>query len=622
MVDDIPETGEPESHASEPGWQNSKLTSWKRIAHYLQCGERTARRWRDEDGLPVHNNGAAAQSPVFAYAEELDQWLAQRAAMGAAAGARPASAASVAETASRGGTSRRPPIWLMGVWAFGIGVFALIVFLSMSSSAPWAPKSNDNLSLRASNRVAVATFENLAPQDFANDKAQTFEENLRAALAAHNIEMVARAVADEAGESEFVVTGAFHRDDAGAVINVQIIKKAEGAVLWAGGVVNRDGDFDAAQTHAAAHIVGVLSCTLDFRKNDVALPDKALANLARFCEANRSQELRANSMFYAEQVLAAAPESATANGLMGASLGISANWTDRLVGEQRESARARARTYVEKAIAIDADNPVAKVAQIFTQYPPENWALIEQRFLDALSEENSEYIASLMYARFLSKVGRTNDAIHAYRLTLAREPLDVLSINARVEYAALLAMTGDLENARLHYDRALSENPGWAQTHDEYLMSELFYGDPMGAEARISAMLGDQPDAVRPGAREQACYLVFAEARQSMKSFGGNRREEIAEKCRDAGIIQVRIFAALGADDLAFDAVDGQSDSAEIMAWSFGPEIDAMRHDPRYRAAAEKAGLVAYWRDTGNRPDFCRGYDFPLAYCREFLKEI
>ena len=327
-------------------------------------------------------------------------------------------------------------------------------------------------------------------------------------------------------------------------------------------------------------------------------------------------------MFYAEEVLAAAPDSATANGLMGASLGISANWTDRLVGEQRTAARARAKTYVEKAIAIDAENSVAKVAMIFTEYPPGNWALIERRFLDALSEDHSEYIASLMYARFLSKVGRTSEAIHAYRRTLAREPLDVLSINARVEYAALLAATGDLETARLHYQRALSENPGWAQAHHEYLTSELFYGDPARLETRIAAMIGEQPDAVRPGAGQKACYLAFADARQSMEFHSGNRRDEIAEKCRDAGIILVRIYAALGEKDLAFDAVDGQSDSAEIMGWSFGPEIDAMRHDIRYWEAAEKAGLVSYWRSAGKLPDFCRGYSHSPAFCEEFRKEI
>ena len=630
MVDDISETDGP-----PPGRQGTKLTSWKRIAHYLQCGERTARRWRDEEGLPVRSHGDAAQSSVFAFTKELDQWLEQRTAIGAAAGAKPASAESVAETASRldasGGASARPPVWLMGVWTAGIGVFALVVFLSVSSPGPWAPAAARNANDQ-SERVAVLSFENLASQNAGAGAAKIFSENLRAALTAHNIEIAADA--DGAETAAFTITGAFQEDasqkdasqkDGGsAAIKFEVIDRSEGAVLWAGGVLNADGDFAAAQTEALAHLVGILSCTLDFAKSDAALNGKALRGLAQFCEANRSQEHRANTMFYAEEVLAAAPDSATANGLMAASLGLSANWTDRLVGDQREAARDRAIIYAEKAMAIDPDNHVANTAMIFAYYPPENWAAIEQRFLDALAKDNSEYIVSLMYARFLSKVGRTNEAIHAYRRTLAREPLDVLSLYARIELAALLAQEGEIEEARALFERALAENPGWAQTHRELALSELLYGDKPRAQDLRHSETGD----LQPDAGDNACYFAFVMARQNAQIFNGNTLPMdndlptgVAESCRE-GSVRVRLFAALGAVDPAFDAIDEQSDSAEIMAWSFGPEAAAMRHDPRFWQAAEKAGLVAYWRDTGNVPDFCRAYEFVPEPCREFFKEI
>lgn len=614
MTDDTPADGR----------QTAKLTSWKRIARYLQCGERTARRWRDEEGLPVHSNGATAQSSVFAYAQDLDHWLEAR-----ATATTPASAASPAETAAKTGrVSGRPPIWVMGLAAAGVTALALLGFLSLVSPTPWAPKSDDAAHSRTS--VAVLSFENLAPQDVSDDKTHVFEENLRAALAAHNIKIIVGDAQNEKVKAGFVISGAFQNggsqeNGGGAAITVKIIDQTKRAVLWAGGVTDSTGDFDAVQTQALAHVVGVLSCTLDFQKSDPALLDAALGNLARFCEANLRQELRANSMFYAEEVLAAAPESATANGLMGASLGLSANWTDRLVGDERIDARTRAKAYVEKAIAIDASNSVAKIAGVFSEYPPQNWALIEQRFLDALSEDHSEYIASLMYARFLSKVGRTNEAIHAYRKTLSREPLDVLSINARVEYASLLALTGDIENARLHYDRAIAENPGWTQAHDEYLMSELFYGDKQRVQDMLNGASGD----AWYSANQKTCYLSFIAARGSLQISRRNTLptdEELpfglAEKCRDVGVTEVRLFAALGNVDAAFEAINAQSDSAEVMGWSFGPEIDAMRHDIRYWEAAEKAGLVSYWRNAGKLPDFCRGYSNPPAVCEELKKEI
>jgi hypothetical protein len=50
------------------------LSSWKEIASYLGCDERTCSRWEKTLGLPVHRFEGAQKSRVFAYREELDAW--------------------------------------------------------------------------------------------------------------------------------------------------------------------------------------------------------------------------------------------------------------------------------------------------------------------------------------------------------------------------------------------------------------------------------------------------------------------------------------------------------------------------------------------------------------------
>lgn len=52
-----------------------KLVSWKSIANYFDCDERTAKRWECERGLPVHRMPGERRSGVFAYSSELDSWL-------------------------------------------------------------------------------------------------------------------------------------------------------------------------------------------------------------------------------------------------------------------------------------------------------------------------------------------------------------------------------------------------------------------------------------------------------------------------------------------------------------------------------------------------------------------
>jgi hypothetical protein len=50
-----------------------RLDSWKEIAAYLKCSERTAHRWEAE-GLPVHRHPHKKKAAIYAYKAEIDAW--------------------------------------------------------------------------------------------------------------------------------------------------------------------------------------------------------------------------------------------------------------------------------------------------------------------------------------------------------------------------------------------------------------------------------------------------------------------------------------------------------------------------------------------------------------------
>lgn len=52
-----------------------RLDSWKEIAAFFGRGERTVKRWEVERGLPVHRLPGSRRSAVFAYSQELSEWL-------------------------------------------------------------------------------------------------------------------------------------------------------------------------------------------------------------------------------------------------------------------------------------------------------------------------------------------------------------------------------------------------------------------------------------------------------------------------------------------------------------------------------------------------------------------
>jgi len=60
---------------SQPLAPKKLLDSWKEIAAFFGRDERTVKRWEKERGLPVYRVPGSARGGVFAYAEELAEWL-------------------------------------------------------------------------------------------------------------------------------------------------------------------------------------------------------------------------------------------------------------------------------------------------------------------------------------------------------------------------------------------------------------------------------------------------------------------------------------------------------------------------------------------------------------------
>ena len=55
--------------------QKEILISWKEIADYLDCKTRSCQRWEKEARLPVHRYSNSSKSRVFAYKEDISDWL-------------------------------------------------------------------------------------------------------------------------------------------------------------------------------------------------------------------------------------------------------------------------------------------------------------------------------------------------------------------------------------------------------------------------------------------------------------------------------------------------------------------------------------------------------------------
>src|SRR6516164_5545803 len=73
MADHVPNLAQQPSGSS----LRDRLDSWKEIAAYLNCSERTVRRW-EQEGLPVYRHPHKKKAGIYAYKAEIDAWWQNR----------------------------------------------------------------------------------------------------------------------------------------------------------------------------------------------------------------------------------------------------------------------------------------------------------------------------------------------------------------------------------------------------------------------------------------------------------------------------------------------------------------------------------------------------------------
>lgn len=118
-----------------PTRADSRLVGWKRISNYLGCSERTARRWEQDEGLPVHRQMHETKPTVYAQPAELDDWVASRQKDSAAA-------------AERGTSNTRRFVMIAAIMiAIVVGAVAVRSVNSLEASNASSPMSNQAVDL-------------------------------------------------------------------------------------------------------------------------------------------------------------------------------------------------------------------------------------------------------------------------------------------------------------------------------------------------------------------------------------------------------------------------------------------------------------------------------------------
>lgn len=230
----------------------------------------------------------------------------------------------------------------------------------------------------------------------------------------------------------------------------------------------------------------------------------------------------------------------------------------------------------------------------------------------ALAEEASRRGPTNPYALTilafeLSKAGRLNDAlVNAERAVR----LDPIAPAVRHTYINVLTYSGRFDRAKTAIADAERRWPGASSVIDAKLRFHIRYGDPVVASKLITAT--------------DPLTETFLRARidRTPDNIEAALRAARAALARNNDLVgYLQTFPEFGREDALYAELAGWrgnlSDSYEVF---FRPHLRRFRHDPRFMQIALRAGLLSYWHNSGNWPDFCSDADLPYD-CRTEAKK-
>ena len=276
-------------------------------------------------------------------------------------------------------------------------------------------------------------------------------------------------------------------------------------------------------------------------------------------------------------------------------------------------ARKLLRQHIDAARKLDPEMAEATLAEI-SLLPPDAFA--QAINMADRAKQRSPDNPSVLNTRgsLLGNVGRTRESVaDAYRAA----ELDPLSPVVRNQYISTLAYAGRLESAREELQRAEQLWPGTDTLRDAQFRFHLRYGDPKealrmmqsdggsegGLELFLQARIEPTPDNVDR-------MIAYTKMRAASAGAGG------------LGFV-IQAYGEFDRSDELFRVVMNwprPKDLGLVTDVVFRPALKNFRHDRRFLEFARRAGLLDYWRKSGQWPDFCSDPGLPYDCKAEAAK--
>lgn len=200
----------------------------------------------------------------------------------------------------------------------------------------------------------------------------------------------------------------------------------------------------------------------------------------------------------------------------------------------------------------------------------------------------------------LGAVGRMAEAVQAAKRAVE---LDPLSPDMRSQYILALTYAGQFSRAQADITDARKKWPNDPAIERAEFNFQYRYGDPRTAEQLMPRVLDYSDAQMMPfrkviAARLDPSATNIEDVIDSLRAQSQTNPDNVNRQLLALGLFK------------KFDEVyqllsDPRFQPFIDPALLFRPDFAPTRADPRFIGVAARAGLVRYWRETGNWPDFC-----------------
>jgi TolB-like protein len=517
------------------------------------------------------------------------------------------------------------PAWL---WA----LVALAACVVLVGGGLWLARSVFQPPARGS-RIAVRPYETIggtaAMHDFAAGLSESLQDTLNQdklptvsssdARTLEGPDLPARLKALDVG---LVLSGAVQADGPTVTVRTRLEDPLHHATLWTADVSGSTSQLQPLQAQVGARTVAVLGCSAQAlnRKSGIAEPDVLAlflhaCDLAETSHHGSADDKIANAMLDAmREVARKAPDFAPAHSILAKH---DAFLVDALAG-QSAALRQEAEREATRALELDPKDPDGYVTRGLLA-PHLDFGQREKWFRQAINVDPSWPHANGFLGNVMTDLGRLEEASALYQRAASVNPLST-DWSDQADFG--LIWTGATKQADADMARFSQLWPGDVALWRHQLESLVAQHRWADALTRLNSPNANPQIEMIPKKRWR--LELDALNTHGAAALSAARQMEL-DISADRPSVAINGLAFLGLVDDAFAVARRYQpvtpDGADDPAFLFGPEMAALRRDPRFMLLANKFGLPQYWRDTGKWPDFCADPGLPYNCQTEAAKQ-